>query len=60
VGIATDHCVRATALDAVAAGFATTVLLELTAGVAEATTEAALQEFRTASVATTGTPVVAT
>ena len=59
VGIATDHCVRATALDAVAAGFATTVLLELTAGVAEATTEAALQEFRTASVATTGTPVVA-
>jgi nicotinamidase/pyrazinamidase len=60
VGIATDHCVRATALDAVAAGFATTVLLELTAGVAEATTEAALEEFRTASVATTGTPVVAT
>ena len=59
VGIATDHCVRATALDAVAAGFATTVLLDLTAGVAEATTEAALQEFRTASVATTGTPVVA-
>ena len=34
VGIATDHCVRATALDAVAEGFATTVLLELTAGVA--------------------------
>ena len=60
VGIATDHCVRATALDAVAAGFATTVLLDLTAGVAEATTEAALQEFRTASVATTGTPEVAT
>jgi nicotinamidase/pyrazinamidase len=59
VGIATDHCVRATALDARAAGFDTTVLLELTAGVAEATTEAALQEFRTASVATTGTPVVA-
>jgi nicotinamidase/pyrazinamidase len=59
VGIATDHCVRATALDAVAAGFATTVTLELTAGVAQATTEAALAEFRTASVATTGTPVVA-
>jgi nicotinamidase/pyrazinamidase len=58
VGIATDHCVRATALDSVAAGFATTVLLDLTAGVAAATTEAALQEFRTASVATTGTPVV--
>ncbi|GAB1689645.1 isochorismatase family protein [Krasilnikovia sp. M28-CT-15] len=58
VGIATDHCVRATALDAAAAGFATTVLLDLTAGVAPATTEAALEQFRTASVATTGTPVV--
>ena len=58
VGIATDHCVRATALDAKAAGFATTVLLELTAGVAAGTTEAALLEFKTASVATTGTPVV--
>jgi len=58
VGIATDHCVRATALDSVAAGFATTVLLELTAGVAEGTTEAALEEFRTASVRTTGVPVV--
>jgi nicotinamidase/pyrazinamidase len=58
VGIATDHCVRATALDSVAAGFATTVLLDLTAGVAPVTTEAALQEFTTASVATTGAPVV--
>jgi nicotinamidase/pyrazinamidase len=58
VGIATDHCVRATALDAVAAGFGTTVLLDLTAGVAAMTTEAALQEFKTASVATTGAPVV--
>jgi nicotinamidase/pyrazinamidase len=58
VGIATDHCVRATALDAKAAGFATTVLLELTAGVAKATTEAALAELRTAAVDTTGVPVV--
>jgi nicotinamidase/pyrazinamidase len=58
VGIATDHCVRATALDAVAAGFDTTVLLDLTAGVAPVTTEAALQELATASVTTTGTPVV--
>src|SRR3712207_7467321 len=33
VGIATDHCVRATALDAAAAGFTTRVLLELCAGV---------------------------
>jgi nicotinamidase/pyrazinamidase len=58
VGIATDHCVRATALDARAAGFDTTVRLDLTAGVSAGTTEAALQEFRTASVATTGSPVV--
>jgi nicotinamidase/pyrazinamidase len=58
VGIATDHCVRATALDSVAAGFATTVLLDLTAGVAEVTTSAALDEFRTASVQTTGKPIV--
>src|SRR5256885_2248863 len=38
VGIATDHCVRATALDAAREGFRTQVLLDLTAGVAEATT----------------------
>jgi nicotinamidase/pyrazinamidase len=50
VGIATDHCVRATALDAVAAGFATRVLLPLTAGVAEASTDAALAQLRTAGV----------
>ncbi|MEV7629134.1 isochorismatase family protein [Actinoplanes sp. NPDC089786] len=58
VGIATDHCVRATALDASAAGFATTVLLELTAGVAPSTTSSALDAFAAAGVATTGTPVV--
>jgi nicotinamidase/pyrazinamidase len=58
VGIATDHCVRATALDAKAEGFATTVVLELTAGVSAGTTEAALEEFRTASVDTTGAPIV--
>jgi nicotinamidase/pyrazinamidase len=54
VGIATDHCVRATALDAVAAGFATRVLLPLTAGVAEASTEAALDQLRTAGVVLEG------
>jgi nicotinamidase/pyrazinamidase len=58
VGIATDHCVRATALDSKAEGFATTVVLELTAGVSSGTTDAALEEFRTASVATTGAPIV--
>ena len=35
-GIATDHCVRATALDAATEGFETRVLLDLTAGVASA------------------------
>ena len=50
VGIATDHCVRATALDAVAEGFTTRVLLSLTAGVAEGSTQAALEQLRTAGV----------
>ncbi len=50
VGIATDHCVRATALDAVGAGFATRVLLHLTAGVSQGSTDAALEELRTAGV----------
>ena len=36
VGLATDHCVAATASDARAAGFAATVLLDLTAAVAAA------------------------
>ncbi|WP_309072938.1 isochorismatase family protein [Paenarthrobacter sp.] len=35
VGLATDYCVKATALDAVQAGYATTVIAELTAGIAE-------------------------
>ncbi|BCB79671.1 nicotinamidase [Phytohabitans flavus] len=50
VGIATDHCVRATALDAARQGFETTVLVDLTAGVAPATTEAALREMKAAGV----------
>jgi nicotinamidase/pyrazinamidase len=59
VGIATDHCVRATALDAAREGFDTTVLLDLTAGVAQQTTDAAVAQMRGAGVAMTGTPVVA-
>jgi nicotinamidase/pyrazinamidase len=39
VGIATDYCVRATALDAVQAGYNTTVIADLTAGIAEDLTE---------------------
>jgi nicotinamidase/pyrazinamidase len=58
VGIATDHCVRATALDAARHGFATTVRLELTAGVARATVESALKELREAGVTLIGEPLV--
>ncbi|HEX6968235.1 MAG TPA: nicotinamidase [Micromonosporaceae bacterium] len=58
VGIATDHCVRATALDAVGAGFDTTVLLDLTAGVAAETTDRALRQLAEAGVTLRGTPVV--
>ena len=58
VGIATDHCVRATAVDAVREGFSTTVLLGLTAGVAPETTESALIEMRRAGVSTVGSPIL--
>ncbi|MER7811437.1 isochorismatase family protein [Streptomyces sp900116325] len=58
VGIATDHCVRATALDAVREGFTTHVLLDLTAGVSAATTGRALEELRGAGVKLSGKPVV--
>jgi nicotinamidase/pyrazinamidase len=50
VGIATDYCVRATALDAAAAGYSTTVLLDLTAGVAEQSSEAAVADMLDASI----------
>jgi nicotinamidase/pyrazinamidase len=49
-GIATDHCVRATALDAVRNGFTTRLLLDLCAGVAPETTEKAVAEMRDAGV----------
>lgn len=58
VGIATDHCVRATALDAAREGFATTVLLGLTAGISAVTTAAALEQLRGAGVTLVGEPVV--
>lgn len=50
VGIATDYCVRATALDAARQGFSTRVLTDLTAGVAADTTKAALDELAAAGV----------
>jgi nicotinamidase/pyrazinamidase len=50
VGIATDHCVRATALDGRCEGFGTSVLLDLTAGVTAETVALALEEMRAAGV----------
>jgi nicotinamidase/pyrazinamidase len=58
VGIATDHCVRATALDAAREGFRTRVLLGMTAGVSAGTTGPALEEMRRAGVELSGEPVV--
>lgn len=45
VGIATDHCVRASALDAVAHGVRVRVLTDLIAGVAPEPSDAALAEL---------------
>jgi len=47
-GLATDHCVRASVLDARAAGLEVRLLGDLCAGVAPATTEAALAEMTAA------------
>ncbi|HZQ32418.1 MAG TPA: nicotinamidase [Mycobacterium sp.] len=52
VGIATDYCVLATAKDSAAAGFKTTVLSDLTAGVARDTTQKALEDLRSVGVFT--------
>lgn len=57
VGIATDHCVRATALDAARAGLHTRVLLDLTAGVAPQTVAEALEQMAAAGVELVGEPV---
>jgi len=50
VGIATDYCDRATALDAVKEGFSVNLLLPLCAGVAPESTMAALEELETSGV----------
>ena len=57
VGIATDHCVRATVLDAVREGFDTRVRLDLTAGVAPGTTDAAMRDMQDAGAELLGRPV---
>ena len=57
VGIATDYCVRATALDAARDGLTTQVLLDLTAGVAPASSAQAITDMRAADITvTTETP----
>ena len=45
VGIATDYCVRASGLDALGSGRRARVLVDLVAGVAPASSEAALKEL---------------
>ncbi|MCV0334542.1 isochorismatase family protein [Microbacterium maritypicum] len=45
VGLATDHCVRASALDAIAHGVRVRILTDLVAGVAAETSDAALAEL---------------
>jgi nicotinamidase/pyrazinamidase len=55
VGIATDHCVRATALDAKQLGFNTRVITSLTAGVDDRTAEAAIDEMVDSGVAVVAT-----
>ena len=45
-GIATDYCVRATALDAIRAGFQVTMIEELCRGVAPDTSQEALEEMK--------------
>jgi nicotinamidase/pyrazinamidase len=56
-GIATDYCVRATALDAVRDGFATRVLLDLTAAVAPDRLHTTLADFTAAGVDTVTSPL---
>jgi nicotinamidase/pyrazinamidase len=50
-GIATDYCVRATALDARQEGFRTRLLLGYCAGVAPDTSDQAVREMSSAGVA---------
>jgi nicotinamidase/pyrazinamidase len=53
-GLALDYCVKATAADAVRLGFAARVLLDLTAAVSPAATEATLAELRADGVDLSG------
>jgi len=57
VGIATDYCVRATAISAVQEGFRTRVLLGMTAGVDPVTTAESVEAIMAAGAQATGAPV---
>lgn len=52
-GIATDHCVRATALDGAGEGFRVTVLQDLTAAVSPENLNRVQQEWAAAGISTT-------
>lgn len=55
VGIATDYCVKASALDAAIAGYTVRVITSLTAGVNASSTEKAIDEMVDAGVAVVAT-----
>ncbi|NLA35393.1 MAG: isochorismatase family protein [Actinobacteria bacterium] len=59
-GIATDYCVRATALDALAEGFRVRLIVDLCAGINPETVEATLAELRTAGAEIVTTDELAT
>ena len=50
-GLATDYCVKATALDAIAAGYRVDLILDLCRGVSLETTKSALEEMKARGVA---------
>lgn len=54
-GIATDYCVKATALDASSMGYSVTVVEDLCRGVASSTSDAALDEMREKGIRTVST-----
>ena len=50
-GLATDYCVKATALDAIEAGYRVDLILDLCRGVSPETTASALEEMAAKGVA---------
>jgi nicotinamidase/pyrazinamidase len=49
-GIATDYCVRATAIDAAAAGYKVIMIKNLSRGVAPDTSQKAIDEMKTKGI----------